>query len=104
MACDLDVNSDLTNFFVQNIDDEIEIVVEKKVSENEKEWGKCLREMPVFTVREIENRRVKSGESSSAIMKTTDRGKRFKEERHLSADVFAANTEIIFYVNGKSKA
>ena len=31
MACDLDVNSDLTNFFVQNIGDEIEIVVEKKV-------------------------------------------------------------------------
>ena len=31
MACDLHVNSDLTNFFVQNIDDEIEIVVEKKL-------------------------------------------------------------------------
>lgn len=30
MACDLHVNSDLTNFFVQNID-EIEIVVEKKL-------------------------------------------------------------------------
>ena len=29
MACDLDVNSGLTNFFVQNIDDEIEIVAEK---------------------------------------------------------------------------
>ena len=37
MACDLDVNSDLTNFFYQNIDDEIEIVVEKKVNQNEKE-------------------------------------------------------------------
>ena len=30
MACDLHVNSDLTNFFAQNID-EIEIVVEKKL-------------------------------------------------------------------------
>ena len=29
MACDLDVNSDLTNIFVQNIDDEIKIVVAK---------------------------------------------------------------------------
>ena len=57
MACDLDVNSDLTNFFVQNIDDEIEIVVEKKVNQSEKEWGKCLKEMPVFTIREIENHR-----------------------------------------------
>ena len=40
MACDLDVNSDLTNFFVQNIDDEIEIVVERKTNQIEKEGGK----------------------------------------------------------------
>ena len=105
IACDLDVNSDLTNFFVQNIDDEIEIVVEKKVNQCEKDWGKCLREMPVFTIREIENHRIKSGKNSSAIMKTTDCGKRFKEERYLSADgVFAGNTERIFYVKGKCKA
>lgn len=32
MECDLDVNSDLTQFFVHNIDDEIQIVVEKKVN------------------------------------------------------------------------
>ena len=39
------------------------------------------------------------------IMKTTDRIKRFKEERYLSTDdVFAANTERIFYVKGKCKA
>ena len=38
-------------------------------------------------------------------MKTTDCGKRFKEERYLSADgVFAGNTERIFYVKGKCKA
>ena len=95
MACDLDVNADLTNFFfVQNIDDEIEIVVEKKVNQSEEEWGKCFKEMPVFTIREIEDRRIKSRKSSSAIMKTTDRGKRFKEERYLSADdIFTANKE-----------
>ena len=40
MACDLDVNSNLTIFLVQNID-EIETVVERKVNQNEKEWGKC---------------------------------------------------------------
>ena len=39
MVFDLEVNSDLTNFFVQNIDDEIEIVVGKKVNQSEKEWG-----------------------------------------------------------------
>ena len=47
IACDLDVNSDLTNFFVQNIDDQIEIVVEKKVNQCEKEWGKCLNKLKV---------------------------------------------------------
>ena len=63
--------------------------------------------MPVFAIREIENHRIESRKSSSVIMKTTDRGKRFKEERYLSAyDVFAANTERIFYVlyfKGKRK-
>ena len=39
--------------------------------------------MPVFTIREIKNHRIKSGKSSSVIMKTTDRGKRYKEEGHL---------------------
>ena len=97
MACNLDVNSDLPIFFVQNIDDEIEIVVEKKVNQSEKEWGKCLKEMSVFTIREIENHRIRSRKSSSAIMKATDRGKSFKEERYLSTDdVFVANTERIF--------
>ena len=61
--------------------------------------------MPVFTIGEIANHIIKSGKSSSAIMKTTDRGKRFKEEIYLSADdVFAANTERIFCVKGKCKA
>ena len=105
MACDLDVNSDLTNFFVQNIDVEIEIVVEKKVNHRAKKWGMCLKEMPVFTIREIKNHRSKSGKNSSAIIKTTDRGKRFKEGRYLSPDDFlAANTERIFCVKGKCKA
>ena len=86
MTCDLDVNSNLTNFFVQNIDDEVEIVVEKKVNQSEKKWGKCLKEMSVFIIRRIENHRIKSEKSGIAIMKTTDRGKRFKEERFFSAD------------------
>ena len=67
MGCDLDVNSRLTNFYVQNIDDKIETVVEKKVNQTKKEWGKCFKKMPVFTIREIENHRIKSGKSSSAL-------------------------------------
>ena len=58
----------------------------------------------MFTVRKIENHRIISGKSSSPIIKTTDRGKRFKEERYLSADVFATNTERTFYVKGKCNA
>ena len=79
MTCDLDVN--FRHFLVQNIDDKIEIVIEKKVNQREKEREKCFKEMPVFIIREIENHRIKSEKSSNAIMKTTDRGKRFKEER-----------------------
>ena len=65
IKCDLDVN--FRHFLVQNIDDEIEIVIEKKVNQREKEWEKCFKEMPVFIIREIENHRIKSGKSSSAI-------------------------------------
>ena len=53
----------------------------------------------MFVIREVENHIIKTGKNSSATMKTTDRGKRFKEEGYLSADyVFAANAERIFYV------
>ena len=55
MVCYLDVNSDLTNFCVQNVNDEAEIVVKKKVNQSEKEREKCLKEIAVFTIREIEN-------------------------------------------------
>ena len=61
--------------------------------------------MLVFNIREIDNHRIKRGKNCSAIMKTTDRGKRFEEEGYLSAaDVFAANVERIFYVKQKRKA
>ena len=66
----------LTNFFVQNVDDEIKIMIEKKVNQSEKEWEMCLKEISMFTIREIEDHRIKSGKSSSAIMKTTDRVER----------------------------
>ena len=102
MACDLDLNSDLTNFFVQNIDDEIE--TEKKFNQSKEEWGKCLKEMRVFTMRQIENHRNKNGKSRSAIMKTTDSGMRFIEKRYLSADdIFAANKKEYFMLKENVK-
>ena len=89
------------NFLARHIDDEIEIGIEKKVNQREEEWEKCLKEMSVFTIKKIENHRIKSGKISSAIKKTTDHGEKFTEERCLFADyIFAANTERIFYVKG----
>ena len=35
-------------------------MVEKKVNQSEKKEGKYLQEMPVFTIREIENHRIKT--------------------------------------------
>ena len=61
--------------------------------------------MLVFNIREINNHRIKRGKNCSAMMKTTDRGKRFEEEGYLSAvNAFAANIERIFYVRQKRKA
>ena len=39
--------------------------------------------MPVFTIMVIENHKIKNGKSRSTIMKTTDRGKRFKKDIYL---------------------
>ena len=72
MAYDLDMNSDFTKIFVQNIDDENEITIEKKVNQSEKE-------MTVFTIRETKNHWIKSGKSCSAIIKTKYRGKRLRK-------------------------
>ena len=41
--------------------------------------------MPVFTLKEIEKHREKCGKGQ-AILKTSDRGRKFKNERYLSAD------------------
>ena len=52
-----------------------------------KDWGKLLKDLPRFTIREIELHRLKCGKTpESAIIKTLDRGRKFKEERYISAD------------------
>ena len=42
--------------------------------------------MPVFTVREIEDRKKESGKNGAIIQKTSERGLQFKNERYLNAD------------------
>ena len=42
--------------------------------------------MPVFTVREIEDHKKKSGKNGATIEKASERGLQFKYERYLNAD------------------
>jgi len=62
--------------------------------------------MPVFTINEVENHRQKSGKLPGfAIIKTLDRGRRFKEERYISSDsVYTASQNNMFYVKAVCKA
>ena len=68
--------------------------------------------MPIFTMREIELHRQKSGKrnpgpnsKSLPIKKTLNRGTKFKQERYLSADyIFAKLKGDQFQVKGKCRA
>ena len=54
---------------------------------NEDSWGKSLDNLPPFTIKEIEQHRLNSGKTpESAIIKTLDKGRKFKCERYISAD------------------
>ena len=62
--------------------------------------------MPLFTIKEIELHRKSSGKMPGlAIVKTLDRGKKFKEERHISADSITTSTKgENCYIKEKCKA
>ena len=75
----------------------------------EKTWGKCLKDLPVFTIREIEAHCYNSGKNGQEIMKTYENlnhGRKFKkEERYLSSDcIFSCSQTEVFYVKRKCKA
>ena len=58
---------------------------------NEDSWGKSLDNLPPFTIKEIEQHRLNSGKTpESAIIKTLDKGRKFKCERYISADALYA--------------
>ena len=60
--------------------------------------------MPVFTLKEIEKHREKCGKGQ-AILKTSDRGRKFKNERYLSADdIFTKACPKHFMVRAKCRA
>ena len=72
----------------------------------ETSWGKSLEMLPQFTIKEIEQHRQLSGKTpESAIIKTLDRGRKFKNERHITSDsIFTKCDKGIFYVKELCKA
>ena len=62
--------------------------------------------MPIFTIREIEIHRQNSGKMPGvSIIKTLERGRKFKEERYISADsIYTYLSDELFFVKAKCKA
>jgi len=60
----------------------IEIVVEKELN--------IKSGMPMVTIREFDEHRIKSGKKGRAIIKTMDRGRRFMEEKYVIKDTIYA--------------
>ena len=74
--------------------------------ENQHSWGKSLAFLPQFTIKELEQHRLNSGKTpDSAIIKTLDRGRKFKNERYLSSDsIFTKWDGNNFHVKCQCKA
>ena len=70
------------------------------------EWSKTLVGMPTFTIKGIEKHRQLSGKIQGLpITKTLVRGRKFKEERFLTADsIYTTKTKNLFKVKGLCKA
>ena len=70
------------------------------------EWSKTLVGMPTFTIKQIEKHRQLSGKIQQLpITKTLVRGRKFKEERFLTADsIYTTRTKNLFKVKDLCKA
>ena len=93
---------EIFSYLVNNLDKNIEIFVVKK---DQEAWSKSLKELPLFTIKEIEHYRLKSGKNQHSIIKTRDRGRKFKEERYLtSGDIYTKANKNTITIKGKCKA
>ena len=73
---------DITEMATANTRSDMNAEVNMKTS-----WGKSLEMLPQFTIKEIERRRQLSGKTpESAIIKTLERGRKFKNERYITSD------------------
>ena len=93
--------AEILKLLTTNIEQEIEIQVEKDAAS---EWEKCLKDLPLFTIKEIEAYRLKSGKIK-AIIKTRDRGKKFMEEGYISTDsIYTKKSKNCFDIKGTCRA
>ena len=66
------------NELLKNIDLNIRIIVKSKVEPSSDEcWTRCLKHLPVFTLKDTNLHRLSSGKDESTVIpKTLERGKR----------------------------
>jgi len=96
---------DILNYLVNNLEVNIEIFVEKAEKNEQESWSKSLKELPLFTIKEIERFRIHSGKNKHSIIKTIERGRKFKEERYItSGDIFTKVNKNTITIKGKCKA
>ena len=69
-------------------------------------WGKSLEMLPQFSIKETQQHRELSCKTpESAIIKTFDRGRKFKNGRYVTSDsIFTKCNKSIFYVKGLCNA
>ena len=72
----------------------------------ETSWGKSQEMLPQSTIKEVEQYIQLSGKTpESAIIKTLDRGRKFKNEHYITSDsIFTKYDKGVFYVKGLCKA
>lgn len=98
---------ELLELLLRDIDLPIAIINESKKQVVELDtWGKSLSLLPAFTIKEIEEHRLRSGKTpESSIIKTLDRGRKFKNERYLTSDSVSTKwDEQCFYLKCQCKA
>ena len=66
-------------------------------------WTKCLKHLPVFTLKDINLHRLSSGkDKNTVISKTLERGRKFKNEGYLCSDsIFTKCTKNTFTIKAK---
>ncbi|XP_066911079.1 uncharacterized protein [Clytia hemisphaerica] len=105
-AKDVQQADNVYNFLVNNVDVNIDIFLENTVKDGIIiPWSKSLEHLPLFTIKEIEIYRLKSGKNGKSIIKTRDRGRKFFEEKYItSGDTYTRTSKNTITFKGKCKA